>query len=278
MIVQTNLPLSISIKSSSKDAQKSLQIINGFIATLPVIINELARRSLIASKEIAPYRNVSFMKYGGDYEKPSGKSRYSTGGFSVDDAVGGELRDSIYLKKSSTGFSLGTAGLEEDTEVKAVMQEFGYPQENYWGPYAPNPKRKPYYSGTAAGRIKGLGYLRVAMIIAADSLNNDNGKGSASSISYTSVPSRADVRNYQQVVERRLTQVISKFLTAYAKGNLATLPGYYQNKVQAPVDTISKYASSFGNIQSLKINVPVRIEYGGQTFNYAGLSSSSYLR
>lgn len=278
MIVQTNLPLSVSISSSSKDAQKALSIIEGFIKTLPVIVDELARRSLIASREIAPVGNYSFQSYDSTFKKSkSKKSHYSTGKFTNFEGEGGELRDSIYLNSSNSGFSLHSGGTGGDNEIKAIVQEFGYEYENYWGPYPPNPKRKPHYSGTAAGRIRGLGYLRVAMIIAADSLNSDKGD-SAGSISYVSVPSRSDVRNYQQVVERRLTQVISKFLTAYAKGNLTTLPGYYQNKVAVPTDTISKYASSFGNVQSLKINVPIKIEYQGQTLKYAGLNASSFLR
>lgn len=277
MIVQTNLPLNISISSSGKDAQKSLTLIEGFIKTLPVIVNELARRSLAAAREIAPYNNSSYERYSKNFSKPEGKSRYASGGYRLENATGGELKSSIYLKKSDSGFSLGTAGLDSEGEIKAVMQEFGYPYENYWGAYPPNPKRKPYYSGTPAGRIRGVGYLRAGMLIAADSLNTDKGS-SSSSISYVSVPSRSDIRNYEQVIERRLTQVISKFLTAYAKGNLTSLPGYYQNKVAVPTDTISKYASSFGKIQSLKINLPLRIEYEGQTFKYAGLNAGSFLR
>lgn len=273
MQITSNLPLKVSISSSSKDAAKTLSILSGFIQTLPIIVNELASRAQIAAKEIAPYNNISFSPT----HQGTRKTRYARGGFTDSKMGGGDLKRSIRVTSTDDGLSMKSGGSGEDDEIKAVMQEFGYPTQNYWGPYPPNPKRKPYYSGTTAGRVKGLGYLRVALIMAADSLNTGSNKD-ASSISYYMAPSRSDIRNYEQVVERRLRQVISKFLLAYAKGNKTSLPSYYSSKVQVPTDTISQYASKFGNVTSLQINVPVRIIYQDRPFNFAGLDAAKYLR
>jgi hypothetical protein len=168
---------------------------------------------------------------------------------------------------------LGTVTVNSSLPVKAVVQEFGYPKDmkkgasildwddttSRWNaPYKPNPKRKPQYSGVPGGKIKGLGYLRVGAVLAANSLLSDK-----PSIPTYSKPTKSDVDQFKKIVASRYIQAVRKFTLAYGKANRSGLPKYMTNNIKFPEQAVlSKYVSNI-KINELKVRVPLKLDVRG---------------
>lgn len=149
------------------------------------------------------------------------------------------------------------ASVNSEVPEKAYVQEFGYinPTETsrkIWkAPFKPNPKRKKEYAGKPGNRIKGLGYLRVGMVLAAKSLTTD-------SPTIFSKPPVEQVRNYKNAVKTSLNYIVRKYTLAFAKGNKSGLPRYVTNRVQFPEESlVSKFTS---NLRVEKVNLPLMLD------------------
>lgn len=158
------------------------------------------------------------------------------------------------------------ASVSSSTGPKALMQEYGYPyDEPFWkAPYKPNPKRKNYYGGTIAGGIKGVGYLRAGIYVAAESLLHDD-------INYRTKVTSSQVVNFNSNAADRFKQILEKYTLAYFKGNSSGLPAYIKEVVEFPeVSLVSKFTSRLGSFKSLEIAMPINI--GKLALNYSNLA------
>lgn len=247
--------LKITASSSSKEVVKSLEILKSFVNSVPVIIKELAERSTEAAIEIAPFsKDTTYDEYNNSYYK-LGSRNYP-------------LKQMInYQDDGDYGFTLLTEPVSQRDDIKATMQEFGYPYRTKWGPYPPNPKRSRRYAGTKTGHIKGLGYLRIATIYASSSLYSDK-------IDYFKRYTPADVSNYQAIVEKNLRNTLSRLATGFATGKLNRLPRWYSSKVKLPTQTVSKFTSKFGEF-NVKINLPVDTYVRNNIINSGALKGVS---
>lgn len=228
--------LKILASTSSKDAARSLRILQQFVNSVPVIVEEFAERAYLTAVEIAPFgSNTAEDQYGNFYTMGSRKT---------------PLKQTIvYNMDSPYGFSLETDSMNRDSNIKSVMQEYGYPYDTAWGPYPPNPKNSKRYRGTPTGKVKGLGYLRIGLIYASSSLNKDK-------VDYFKTYSPADVQNYNAIVEKNLKRVLTILSTGFATGKTQSLPRWYTQKVKLPTETISKFTSKFGAFDT-SFTVPV---------------------
>jgi hypothetical protein len=232
--------LGISIKYAAKNAERNLNIIQNFVKVIPEVIKLLAQKSAQTAREIAPFRSRR------------------------------DLQNSISAKANKGGFELQAN--PSRNPVKAFMQEYGYPYENYWGPYPPNPKRtytitkdangddrRPKYDagkyrGTLAAKIKGVGYLRAGIIVASNAIAE--GKTTYSQIS------KSDVSNYNKIAQANIVKALKSMLLNYAKGRTSS-SNIYTNKIlmQLPElnETIGESRKSFGRFSQGDIIIPMRV-------------------
>ena len=230
----------ISVKYAAKNAERNLNIIQNFVKVIPEFIKLLSQKSVQTAREIAPFRSRR------------------------------DLQNSISARASKSGFELQAN--PSRNPVKAFMQEYGYPYQNYWGPYPPNPKtvymvtkdangdnRKPKYDpfkyrGTLASRIRGVGYLRAGIIVASNAIAE--GKTTYAPLSKT------DVLNYNKVAQANIVKDLKSILLSYAKGRTSS-PNIYTNKILMelpPLDeTIGESRKSFGRFSQGDIIIPMRV-------------------
>lgn len=250
--------LKLTVTTQSENAQKSVKILGQFLETLPVIIDEFAQRSYDAAKEIAPKQTRPFV------DKRTGNARKVVAGRE-------KIIESIYVNNESTsGFTIGAGGGSFRGSIKAVVQEFGYPYDNWYGPYDPNPN-------SPQPKFKGLGYLRVGLIVAARSLDSN-------SIDYNLVNvSKQDVTNYERYVSKTLNRIVQSFALRFARGELNKLPTYYSSKVKAPTQTVASNVSRFGSFKGLQLSIPLSVDIGtrstdGKQFKGVTMSKSGKSR
>lgn len=152
----------------------------------------------------------------------------------------GSIRDSLKIVETTNGFSLDTSGLaygedylnsggyydetgstyNEYTDgggvARAAVQEYGYPFRNgYWGPYAPNPN-------SPKRNLQGLGYKRVAFIVAAESMHKE-------SVDYTIGIGQGDVTDYGNRTAQGLYRSYQKIIDRYLSGK--KIPNYMRKAV-----------------------------------------------
>lgn len=140
----------------------------------------------------------------------------------------------------------------ENDSPKAIVQEFGYKEKNpLWkAPYRPNPKRKKEYAGKPGSRIKGVGYLRVGILLAADAMLSDR-------FNLDKSPPIGRVNDYRKEVTARLQQAVAKFTLAYSKNQKTLVPSYMSKQVVFPNEpVVSKFTSRIGSFS--KVKIPIR--------------------
>ena len=254
--MQVNVPVNLVISSKVKDKNKKKIIagIEQFMSLVPNIFAEHKKRTHRASVAMAPVRRGLLQKSIKLYE--TGENQF---GLSVSPEKYEEELTGKNIVKTYTIRGVAANGkkiiikkhkrkdLIAGNPVRGIMQEFGYPYRHpvFKGPYNPNPK---------GPKIKGLGYLRVAYIVAARSLN-------ASSITYSKT--RLDknaVANYVKSTENEFSLAISKILANYLRGG--SLPSYLKRKsvkkVARTVDLGS--VKSYGSVTGLNLRIPINIQ------------------
>jgi hypothetical protein len=187
------------------------------------IIKTFGKRASKAIIDIAPYN------YGdlGNLGSPS--------------SANGEYNPIKYSIETDYNERSFNVDVVNDNEFKLIAQEFGYTANvPFWrGPYKPNPKRKPQYSGTPAGRIKNVGFIRAGILQSANSLLSDK-------VDYYRGPKKAEVDDYRKATRSRIQQAIEKYTLAFSKSQKASIPAYMLNKVQLPDTAVgSKFASTY---------------------------------
>lgn len=261
------LTIGISIKSNKPDNAK--KIVQNLFKLFPLFLREFRFKSLIAAKNIAPVGPLQ------NSEVPYGrlKSRKA-------ENRSESIKDSIFIKTADDGisFTLGAQNNYPDG-VKVIMQEYGYPYDttedstgddddseetNNFGnsklrrgfkPYPPNPKNSRRYKKLLNSDIRGVGYIRAALV--------STSKQIAYGYSGNRLPSvsKSDVLNYEAVVKRNLEVAIMRFVIDYSKGKMTAnfserlkveMSSSYieeRNRLQLEQFTpISKYANKFGTV------------------------------
>jgi hypothetical protein len=261
-MARVRLPEVIRIAIRKADPTNSLKFFDEYQKGINNIAKMLGKRTQGYVQSIAPY---NYGDLGGEH---------------------GRLKNDIETDISE---NLGEVSIDtrvnSQLPVKAIVQEFGYPKDMKKGtsilewddtvarwraPYKPNPKRKSQYSGHPAGRIKGLGYLRVGAFMAGESLLTDKptiGKK----------PTPQDVRDYRKNIQSRFNQLVKKYTLAFAKGNKGSVPNYVFNKVKLPEQGfVSKYTS---NLNSNIAKVPLNLIISESRFdNNVKFSRSAFLK
>jgi hypothetical protein len=220
---------------------KDTKIIAGiaaFVENSDIMRKELEKRSLRAAKAVAPERMGGLKKaieisrstetgytLGVSESLPEGEDAAPKVKFSSDP----DERDRDY-----------DPYLDGGSQIRANMQEFGYPYEKrIWGPYQPNPNA-PKGDG-------GLGYLRYGQVLAAKSLTKDY-------ISYGINVTEAEVVNYEKTIEKYMTKAYEVILAKYLRKQ--KLPLYYRGidtlKQKAPIPSRAK---GYGNVTNLDLSV-----------------------
>ena len=242
--------IGLVITSDAKPVDKVQALLDSFKKSVPSIMKHLGETAKTVAKEIAPYQVDEIKNKSGTSNKAWRKP-------------GKRLRNSIQLSLSEDGsFSL-TAGGGGRLGTKAYMQEYGYPYETRFGPYKPNPKNNSSYNGTPAAAIRKVGYLRVGLIKASESLIS--GK-----VNYYKKPSNEQVRNYNAIVSNNITRALKKLLLDFAKGKA---PSYISSVVPVPSseDKISKFASKFGTVGGLGMQIPLSVQVDPAVFSERGI-------
>jgi hypothetical protein len=245
-------------------------VAKNYLIKTPALITVGIKRNF-GLKELSKYldeyqkgiKNISrtFTKRAGSYAQAIAPFNYGDMG-----GVHGRLKSDISYNYDE-GEEQGTVTVDSLKPVKAIVQEFGYPKSrrntgilawenalSRWdAPYKPNPKRKAYYRASPAGRIRGLGYLRVGTYLAAESLLTDK------PFLDGTPPSMSEVKAFQKNVVSRFLQIARKYTIAYGKGSKQGLPKYVTNKVQFPEKAlISKYTSNI-KMGEIKYRVPIKL-------------------
>lgn len=227
--------LNLTITSKADNSVRSLKIMQQFLETIPVIIQEFSDRADKDIKKIVPERAPA--------QKGKAKQR----------RIGLSLRKTIEVSNySEDGFEV-SAGDTGITGVKALMQEFGYPYDNWYGPYDPNPN-------SPVSRFKGLGYIRVGLIAIARSLDKET-------TDYDVSASKDSIKNYEKIVNQSLNRIIQQFALRFARGDLSKLPSYYSNKVKAPKETVAPNVSRFGTFKGLRLKIPLYVQIDNRVVN-----------
>lgn len=266
--MQVNVPVNLRIVPKVKQSgdKKILAGIESFMLGIPLIIKELEKRTLKASQKIAPNRTGGLAD-SIEIQQTSGL------GFSL------SVSPDDYTGDSEVGqWATGNP-------VRGIMMEFGYPYKNYWGPYHPNPRTgtpaspkytvktlyggnrpltakqkrdlgKPRTRAASSGttKLKGLGYMRIAYVVAARSLTS-------TSISYSgNGVGRADVVDYVGRTEKELIRSIRHILANYLRGG--NLPSYLRRKsfpatpAKVPIGSVTAY----GEVKGLNLNLSLNIQ------------------
>ena len=231
------LPDIVTISIRKNVPRDSFKILQEYSKGINNISKTLAKRMDGYIKTIAPFNY-------GDLGGINGRLKYEID-VEYDEARG--YVDSEMIKVS----------VNSEVPEKAYVQEFGYinPKESaqkLWkAPFKPNPKRKREYAGKPGSRIKGLGYLRVGMVLAAESLRTD-------SPTIFNKPAVDKVRNFKKVVRGSVDFWVKKYTLAFAKGNKSGIPRYITNKVKFPEQSlVSKYTS---NIKEERVRIPLLLD------------------
>lgn len=248
--------LNLTVTSRTNNAERNLRIMQEFLKTIPVIMQEFADRSAASIKTIAPEQKHKFID-------KSGKRK------SKNLRTGQSIKNSIRVSEySGDGFTVSAGGTGR-SGVKAVMQEFGYPYDNWYGPYEPNPRAK-------YPKFRGLGYIRVGLIVAARSLMNES-INYTDDVNYNISVSKSNIKNYERDISRSVNTTIQKFALRFARGDLKKLPKYYSNKVKIPTETVSQNVSRFGSFRGLQIKIPLSVYIGDRYSNglqFKGVTTS----
>lgn len=237
--------IGLSITSDAKPADKVQALLDSFKKAVPSIMKHLGQTAKTVAKQIAPVQPDTI-------ENDKGQPK----AIRKDEP---RLKGSIKLNLSEDGsFSL-TAGGGGRLGTKAYMQEYGYPYQTRFGPYKPNPKNNSSYNGTPAASIRKVGYLRVGLIKASESLIS--GK-----VNYYRKPSNEQVRNYNAIVSNNITRALKKLLLDFAKGKA---PSYISSVVPVPSseDRVSKFASKFGSVGGLGMQIPLSVQVDPAVFS-----------
>jgi hypothetical protein len=261
--MQIDIPIGISIapsKGSKSETLKGIADIESFMKNMPKIINQFGKRAEKASKHIAP------VKTGG--LRNSIKAEIDIFGVGLTVSPNDYLEESMEWNNSDE-FDNPKKSIPVGNPVRGIMQEFGYPYDyDYWhAPYAPNPK------GGKAG-IKGLGYMRIAYVIAARSLHTDNIAYGLNGIN------RQSVIGYVRSTEKEFSASMQKLLVKYVQRK--NLPRYLSTKStpQAPFKLDLGKKISYGVIKDISLNLPLNIEnnYGDSSSYRRGLNLSTATR
>lgn len=246
------------VKLTSREAKKIIPGIETFLLSMPVIIAEYEKRTLRTAQDAAPQRT-------GDLAASLETINYGDMGFGLQASPSEYHIDEAF----------GHGGWVIGSKTRGIMMEFGYPYSNYWGPYLPNPRPgtpslgpgilrgrdklgKPTQKKLAAKRgteaFKGLGYMRISYIVAAESLYTDkvnyNLKG------YT----LSDVKSYVKRSEENFVKSTKKLLLKFLRNQ--SLPAYMRKKsvAKAPYPMQLKSFVGFGKVEGLQLNIPINIE------------------
>lgn len=251
--------LKLTVSSRTENVERNLKILQAFMTTIPIVIRRLAAGTEYLAKYIAPVSKEPELT--SEQKKKAWETNVKR------KPKQRKLVDTIRLGRvSKDGFTIeaGGAGV---TGIKAVMQEFGYPYDNWYGPYEPNPTPS---KNPSARRLKGLGYLRVSMIIAARNLNIDL-------FDINVNVTKSDVVNYEKRVTDSLNSTLRNFAQQFARGDLRKLPKWYKSKVQLPPERVEANVSRFGTFKGLKLNIPLAVDINNSVVNglqFKGVTSS----
>lgn len=237
-----NIPIDLKItprtKLKSPQKEKILSGIESFLNNFPIIIQEYEKRTLHLARLAAPSRT-------GGLSAGLDTVNYNGEGFALTSNP-----DNTYGEDEKIdGWSVGS-------KTRGIMMEFGYPYNNYWGPYLPNPRPGNVSSGSKKGleQFYGLGYMRISYIVAARSLYQQK-------VSYsTNGLSLSDVKSYVKRSEEEFTGSLRKLLLKYLRNE--GLPPYLRRKSIPKTASPVKLASNtaFGDVANLKLNIPIQIE------------------
>jgi hypothetical protein len=243
--------IGLSITSDAKPVDKVQALLDSFKKAIPSMMKHLGQTAKTVAKEIAPVQPDTILNNKGQPKAIRQDEK--------------RLKSSIRLSLSEDGsFSL-TAGGGGRLGTKAYMQEYGYPYQTRFGPYKPNPKNNPSYNGTPAAAIRKVGYLRVGLIKASESLIS--GK-----VNYYKKPSNDQVRNYDSIVKNNISKALKKLLFDFARGK-ENLPNYITSVVSVPSSegTISKFAAKFGTVGGLGMQIPLSVQVDPAVFSERGI-------
>lgn len=267
--MQVNVPVNLRIVPRVKDSgnKKILAGIESFMLGIPLIINQFQKRTLRASQMIAPFRTGGLLN-------------------SIDIEPAGDLGFSLTVAPYDYTGDSEIGQWASGNPVRGIIMEFGYPYKNYWGPYHPNPRTgtpanpkytykimhgggsrpltskqkrdlgKPRVKAASSGttKLKGLGYMRVAYIVAARSL-------ASGSISYSGNGiGRSDIENYKDRTQEELVKSVRHILANYLRGG--NLPSYLRRKsfpatpAKAQIGSVNKY----GEIKRFNLTLNLNIQ------------------
>lgn len=250
----------VSVAIRKKVPKDALNLLNEYNKGINNIAKTLAKRMDGYIKTIAPF---NYGDMGGD------KGR-------LKNDINVEAKELNSFGGMAT-FTAIKAEVNSQSRVKAIVQEFGYPKGAaqlgddsnalQWNPpYKPNPKRKKQYASMPGGRIKGLGYMRVGTVLAANSLRTDKP-------TIFNKPPINDVRNFKNVVTSMVNSMVAKYTLAFAKGNKSGVPKYITNKVQFPEQSlVSKYTS---NLKAERVSFPLLLQVTDEDGGYVRKSGTS---
>jgi len=233
----------LRVESRSKQSELAEVNIAQFIANVvPLVSREFKKRALLNSQQFiekypAIAKSITTMNYGesGFRLYADNPEVFPSKSFTYTDKTGRVVNKKNYWKSSP---------------IKALMQEFGYyPTNEYakkrWSDHKPNEKAN-------SNIARNKGYLRIAMITAADSLDS-NQKLSASDFSVNANPD-----NYISIIEEIIPVKLQKLLTAYVTGR--QLPSYLRGMALEASQRMSKNISKFGQVtmaSDTQINIGV---------------------
>jgi hypothetical protein len=234
----------VDIKSRSKQTEKSDANIAQFINNIvPLISREFKERSVLISKSfISQYPAIA---------KSITTEGYGEGGFRLYADNPEVFPPKSFTYTNRQGKTVNKKNYWKSSPIKALMQEFGYyPTNEYakkrWGEHKPN-------ETTTSSIARNKGYLRIALITAADSLDSSQKIGvNESSLNF--MP-----ENYVSAISEIIPRKIQNLLTKYVTGR--QLPNYLRGMAAEASQRMSSSISKFGQVSLLKeipINVGVR--------------------
>jgi len=260
--VIVNVPIEFritpSVRSKGKEREKALAGIEVFLKNFNVIISEYEKRTLHIAKKAAPYRTGGLSSGLDTLSANSGFSLVSNPDETYDDS-----------NSEEDGWKIGS-------KARGIMMEFGYPYNNYWGPYLPNPRPGTVSGGSSssgtyknkAGKTKewrrgptkgleqfyGLGFMRISYIVAARSLHQQ-------AVSYSTAGlTLSDVKSYVKRSEEEFTGSMKKLLLKFLRNE--GLPPYLKRKSvpKAPSPMRLKRLVKYGEVDGVTLNIPINIQ------------------
>lgn len=224
--MKASVPFNLSIQPISTKT-KSAALTAGISQLMKAsnrFYDEYAKRVLRASKSIVVYNDTKGSL------RDSIKLIDSGGTLTLDTSSIGSGEAQFRRNALSAGFSEEEANEDEynpylhgQSEARASVQEFGYPfNRGIWSEYPPNPNSpKPF--------LRGLGYKRIAFIVAAGSMAQDSIQynslsmptGQSNISKYAAVSERLLYRSYQKIIDNYLA---GKNVPKYLRRDLPKLP------------------------------------------------------